>query len=339
MPRDALQSGLIASKINMIDALNYIEQNKDWLKFNSVISDNTGLRYKKMWLDNARSNIKRVVKSGWACSEYQEKHEGKIALLLGGSPAITKQFDQIRGLQHDKDFVLVGITSNIRMLLNNGIRPEFVMIADADPAMTRFWDGMDLEQTKGINLIANLCTHPDMLNKWKGNIKYLAIHTDVKELVKLMKQRYNPVNDCGALFPAVSSQYNVGAAFAYLVLGCRTLIFVGNELGFPDKEAPYYPDRKDYKDAWVRNPHPDIYGKTVYTNYMLFSLKLALEDFLGKLSGNGWFINATESGIFGVSKRYGNTPWIYQLTLDWSIKQAKHIKAFGEPLFSPNLIH
>lgn len=324
----------------MIDALNYIEQNQDWLKFNHAISDNTGARYKSLWLENARANVKRVLAGGWACSEYQGKYRGKIALLLGGSPAITKQFDRIRELQKDRDFVLIGITSNIRMLLANQIKPGFVMIADADPAMSRFWDGMDMEQTKGINLIANLCTHPTMLNKWKGNIKYLAIHTDVKELVKIMRKRYSPVNDCGALFPAVSSQYNVGAAFAFLVLGCRTLVFVGNELGFSDKEVPYYPDREDYKDKWVRSPHPDIYGNVAYTNYMLFSLKLALEDFLGKISGDGIFINATEAGIFGVSKRYGNTPWIQQMTLDWAMRQAKHIKMFGNPIYEPDfLVH
>jgi len=320
------------------DALNYIDQNQDWLKFNQAVSNNTGARYEKQWLANARENVKRVLSSGWACEKFQGATDGKIALLLGGSPAITKQFDRIKQLRFDEDFVLIGITSNIKMLLNKGIKPDFVMIADADPAMVRFWDNMDMKETRGINLIANLCTHKDMLNKWQGPITYLAIHTDVKELVALMKKKYGNVNGCGALFPAVSSQYNLAAAFAYLVLGCRTLIFVGNELGFPDKKAPYYPDRTDHKDKWARMPHPDIYGKVAYTNFMLFALKLALEDFLGKISGNGCFINATEAGIFGISNRYGNTPWIQQMTLDWAVKQAKHIKAFGEPIYSPDLI-
>jgi hypothetical protein len=62
---------------------------------------------------------------------------------------------------------------------------------------------------------------------------------------------------------------------------------------------------------------------------MFMSLKLMLEDFLGKLSGEGYFLNASEAGIFGVSNRYGNTPWIFQLRLPMAIAQARHIMRTG----------
>ncbi len=66
---------------------------------------------------------------------------------------------------------------------------------------------------------------------------------------------------------------------------------------------------------------------------MLMSLKLGLEDFLGKLSGKGWFLNCTEAGIFGVTKK-GNIPWIHQLTLTNGIAQARSIMETGQPLYA-----
>jgi hypothetical protein len=64
---------------------------------------------------------------------------------------------------------------------------------------------------------------------------------------------------------------------------------------------------------------------------MLFSLKIALEDYLGKLPG--WYLNCTEAGIFGISARYGNTPWIFQMTLKNGIAQARNIMRTGQPMY------
>ena len=99
------------------------------------------------------------------------------------------------------------------------------------------------------------------------------------------------------------------------------------------KDEKYYVDREDLKDGWEKHPQIDINGNKVYTNYMLMSLKFVLEDLLGKLSGAGWFFNCTEAGIFGVSKKHGNLPWIHQLKLKTGIAQARQIMRTGEPFY------
>ena len=285
----------------------------------------------KMWTDNAISNHAIWKKHGWV-AESQDMFSGKTAILLGGSPYVKNQFDLLRSLQNDPRFVLIGISSGLKMFIENGIRPKYVMIADADPSIERFWSGMDMEETKDITLISNLCTAPNMLRKWKGDIKFIGIFTDNKDLERKLLKKYKPMNGCGHFFAALGSQYNIGAAVAYLIFGCRVIIFVGNELSFPTKESTYYADRTDIKDSWERKPQIDIYGNTVYTNYMFMALKLMLEDFLGKLSGDGVFINATESGIFGVSSRFKNLPWIQQLKLPMAVAHAVSIMQTGKPL-------
>lgn len=315
------------------DALNFIEGNKDWLKFNQTVSDNTGIKYGKLWAENAARNKKRIRHEGWAAEKLLDKHADKTAVLLGASPAIMGQIGQLKELRGDKNFTFIGISSGLRNMLRNGVKPQYVMIADADPAMSRFWDGLDMKQTRDITLIANICTHPSMIAKWQGPVKFLALYTAIDDLDKQFRRDFPHINGCGAMFPALSSQFNIGSAFARLVLGCPVQIFTGLELGFPTKESPYYADRKDLKDKWDRFPHPDIYGGIYYTNYMLFALKLALEDFLGKISKAGWYFNATQAGIFGVSKRYGNTPWIWQFDLQTAIMQARAIMTTGQPVY------
>jgi len=311
--------------------LNFLDSNQDWRKFTTKVSDNTGAHYLDLWIENARINRKIVRNRGWI-AELQDNHSGKTAVMLGASPAIKNQIATLRILQDDSDFVLIGITSGLKFMLDNGIKPKYVMIADADPDIERFWKGLDMNQTKDMTLLANICTHPKLLNMWQGPIKFIAIYTAVKKLDRKLAKWYSPVNGVGNFFPALCSQYNTGAALAYMVFGCKIIIFVGNELSFADEQTTYYADREDVKDSWERGPHMNIRGERAYTNAMLMSLKFALEDFLGKISGDGWFFNCTEAGIFGVSKRFGNLPWITQLTLTAGIMQAKSIMHTGKPI-------
>lgn len=309
---------------------DYLGSNKDWSDFVENMSQNSGNAYGETWIANARENKSLVKECGWI-TEEQDSYSGKTAVLCGASQAIRNQFDQLKTILNDPDFVSIGITSGIKMLIENGITPKYCMMMDASIKQERFWEGMDLNRTKDITLIASVCTPNELLKRWKGQIKFLAVMTDYKNAEKKFTRWFYPVNGCGIFFHALFSQSNMAAAIAYLVFGMRILIFVGNELSFPAEDSPYYAGRKDEKDAWKRGKHLDIYGNVVYTNYMLFSLKLALEDYLGKLPG--WYFNCTEAGIFGVSARHGNTPWIQQFKLNTGIAQAKSIMKTGKPLY------
>lgn len=311
------------------DKMNFLESNKDWHKFVNTVSENTGKAFVKLWVANARLNKPLVKKYGWA-SELQDTHAGKTAILLGASPKIREQIDYLKKIRQDPDFIFVAVSSGLKYFLENGLRPHYVMVCDGQPEIQKHWEGLDMEQTQGITLIPNVCSFHPMITTWKGDIKFLAVYSAIETIDKELAKQYDPINGIGKYFPALCSQYNTGAAFAYLILRTEILIFVGNEMSFANETGTYYVDRKDHKDQWIRKPHVDIYGKKVYTNFMLMSLKFCLEDFLGKLPG--WFLNASEAGIFGVSNRYKNLPWIYQLRLPMAVAQANAIMRTGKPL-------
>jgi hypothetical protein len=311
--------------------LNFIGENEEWCDFVNRVSSNTGTFYERLWLENTKANKPLIKKYGWVSEALQGTHKGKTTVLLGASPAIKNQVETLKKLQGDPDFILIGLSSNIDFLLENELYPDYMMIAEADPETERFWTNTDFNKTKDITLIANICTHPFFLDKWKGDIKFLAIYTMVKKLDKKFAKWFYPINGCGYYFLGLMSQYNTGAAVAFTIFESEILIFVGNELSYKDMDQTYYVDRADLKDKWEKHPQIDINGNKVYTTYMLMSLKFTLEDFLGKLSGAGWFFNCTEAGIFGVSAKFGNLPWIQQLKLTTGIAQARNIMQTGEP--------
>jgi hypothetical protein len=259
---------------------------------------------------------------------------------MGASPALGNQVATLREIQNDPRFVLCGLSCNLEFLLNNDIQPKYCITVDAEESQGVFWEKMDMSKTRDIVLIANTFAYPPMLLKWQGPLFFLALQTADKKMRAKHRRWYGPLNGDGQEFHSLMGQFNVMAAFAFLCLGCRILLFVGNEMSFKDNSARYYVDRDDPRDKEIKGPHGDIYGNMVYTTPGLMALKIALEQYLELLQGAGYFINCTESGIFGVTKRYPGRriPWIHQMTLKNGIAQARNIMRTGEPLygFSPN---
>lgn len=333
-----------------------LDANKDWDGFVNTISNNTGDKYEKLWISHAKANKRRVFEDGWAASELLDLGTDKAAVIIGAAPSVRSQVGYLRDLQSNGNYLLYSVSSGLRFLLDNGITPHYCMVMDADPGIARFFEGID-ERAKDVILIASVCTDPKIIEKWPGKVKWITVYTSIEALNRKFQKYYRPVNGCGIMFPALCSQYNTAVVSAYRVSGCRVLIFVGNDLSFPDeKDSRYYVDRDDLKDEWKRFPHPDIYGNKVFTTYNFLTLKMAIEDYLQRLfvecvSMEGrvpWFFNATGSGIFGVSKRHGNlsvsmpngerATVLWQLNLPMAIRQADHILTYGTPITEESLI-
>lgn len=315
----------------------YLSDNKDILNFINTTSDNTGNKLIPMWIENLRTNRDIFKQSeGWAAEALQGKEKGKTAILCGSSPAIQKQVETLKEIQHDKDFVIFGLTSNLEFLLNNGIYPKYVVTMDGHPSQGEFFETIDMSKTKDMSLIANCYAYPPMLKQWEGPLYFLALGTGNKKFGKKHRKWFGNLNGTGDEFHSIFAAYNVMAAVAFLISECSILIFIGNELSFQDDGSRYYVDRDDPRDKDKRFPHGDIYGNKVFTTTSLVAVKYALEGYLEFLAGAGWFLNCTEAGIFGITKKFPDrhVPWIEQLTLKNGIAQARQIMRTGQPIYS-----
>ena len=289
-----------------------------------------------VWVDNLRCNRKTFKKScGWAAEHLQGRENGKTSVIMGASPAIKNQVEQLKMLQFDSNFCLCGLTSNLEFLLTNGIYPKYIVTMDGDKTQGEFFETIDMAKTKNITLIANCYAYPPMLRQWQGPLYFIRLDTSDKYFSKMHDKCFGSPNGCGSPFPSMFASYNIMAALAVLMLESSILLFVGNEMSFKDDDSTYYVDRKDPRDKEQRFPHGDIYGNKVYTTLSLLAVKYALEGFLEIISQVAWYFNCTEAGIFGITKKYPDyqVPWVSQLTLTNGIAQARHIMRTGQPLY------
>jgi hypothetical protein len=316
-------------------ASEYLTKNKEFGEFLNQISDNTGAKFMGKWLQHIEDNRELFKKTGWATDKLQGKEKGKTAVICGASPAIEKQLETLKSVSFDDDFVICSLSSNLIYLLNNGIRPKYCIVVDADESTGRDWDELGGDKTSGITLIVNTYAYPPMLKKWKGPLYFLDLQTDDEKFEKKKEKLFGPANGINHGFPSIMAQFNIMTAAAYLILECPIILFVGHELSFADDDSKYYVDREDLRDREARFPHGDIYGNMVKTTSSLLAVKYSLEGFLELLSGNGWFINCTEAGIFGITKKFKDlhVPWIQQLTLLGGIAQARQIMRTGQPFY------
>lgn len=332
MPRIALRFDLIM--LTAEPESEFFKSNPDFEQFIDAVSKNTGEMFTPQWIKNVKDNRELFKKTGWACPNLQDLESGKTAVIMGSSPALSKQLDTLRRLCDDPDFILCAVSSNLEYLLNNGITPKYCIVVDADESTGRDWDAIDMEKTKTITLIAATVCYPPMLLRWQGPLYFIALATADKKTRSIHSKRYGNINGNGQEFPTLMGQFNIMTAFVFMVLDCSVIIFVGNELSYGKTNSTYYVGRDDPRDRDRQGVQGDINGDLVETSSNLMALKISLERFLEMIHGAAWFFNCTEAGIFGVTKRYPNNkvPWIHQFELTAGIMQARSIMRTGQPM-------
>lgn len=320
-----------------LNQTDYIHGNDIRSHFVRTVSENTGDLHAEKWLETVRVNRQYVRKYGWACEAFQGAGERKASVIMGASPAIKKQVGLLRKLSGDPDFILIGISSGLKFLAENWIKPRFVFVAEVQDVVLKWFEGIPEDFMKGITLIVDIHTNPKVMDVWKGDFKFLGTYSVVKNIDKKTRKWMYPVNGTGDFFPALGAQHGSAVAFANLVLESPVVIFVGSEFGFPSADGmkdKYYVNRDDSKDHFERSAHTDIFGNVAYTTLFLLQNKYILEDWCGKMAHCAFF-NATEAGILGV-EGHGESarqlPWIIPVHLRTAIKQARHILYYGEPI-------
>jgi hypothetical protein len=315
---------------------DYIKSNEIKAHFVHQVSENTGDLHAEKWLETVRANRQYVKQYGWACEAFQGTGRHKATVIMGASPAIKKQASQLRKLASDPDFILIGISSGLKFLAENWIKPRYCFVAEVQDVVLKWFEGVPEEFMKGITLIVDIHTNRKVMDVWKGDIKFLGTYSVVKSIDKKTRKWMYPVNGTDDFFPALGAQHGSATAFANLVLESPVVIFVGSEFGFPsnDTKDKYYVNRDDSKDHYERSAHTDIFGNVAYTTLFLLQNKYILEDWCGKMPQCAFF-NATEAGILGV-EGHGDTarqlPWIVPVHLSTAVKQARHILYYGEPI-------
>lgn len=236
------------------------------------------------WIRNYEENKPHIVRTP------QLDMRGKVAVLVGASPAIHRNYSALKGL--GEDFVIVACSTILQFLLKEGIRPRYVMAVDFKEEVAAHFD-CDQE---GITLIASPFLSPRAVAAWHEE-KFFYIVGGGSIYEKRMLQDFAELDICGG------NVTNTSLLWAYKYLNIRDFILCGMSLCayedyYFDKRTISNEEMQRYKDSLKA---VDIYGNVVSTTPALVLYKVWLEMFSKHmLEFGGSLINSTEDGIFGV---------------------------------------
>lgn len=300
---------------------NYIEQPPVAPKalFKAAAS-NDGITietWRKTWIDQVLKNRKKFGSfKEHSIGKIFGSHKYKPAIIAGSGPSLAYNSHQ---LKNRGGIPLISCLHNYHHFEDQGITPDYYVSLDAGPVVLEeiaeggkktpeeYW-----ESTKGKNLCAYIGSHPDLFEKWQGNIFLFNAPIPDEEYLKAVESE-----EKFSLY--VSNGGNVLGACMYIakaILGCNPVAFVGADFAFSYDEGkgPKFHgwDSKYDKDIGQAVSATDVFGNRVLTWTSYYNFKNWF-DFIA-ITIPGDYVNCTEGGILG-AYRDGNIVAIKQQSL------------------------
>lgn len=245
--------------------------------------------------------------------QLYNKHRNQPIFVLGSGPSLKKNAAQLVG--NKTGISIISCLHNFHYLEDLGVNVDYYVTLDSGPVTieeiaeggnpdTDYW-----AKTKGKTLLAYVGSHPNLLAKWQGDIKFFNCPIPNQDIE-------NEINAIERFRVLVSSGGNVLGACLYIAkafLGCSTTIFLGADFSFSYEEKFHGWDSK--YDATIGNyiKLTDIYGNKTKTWQSYANFKAWFDWVAQKVPGE--YINCTEGGIFGAYNE-GNIRAIKQMDLD-----------------------
>ncbi len=197
----------------------------------------------------------------------------KTVILLAGGPSLEKSVDFLKNLNPvDDSYVLLSVGTAYRGLVNNGIIPDFVIISDAGDRI--FYQLKDIPESN-TSLIYLSTASDKAVNTFNGK-KYIACQNGYEEAEKLADANGYTLFETGG---SVSTT----AIDIALRLGCKKLITLGLDLGYPDNKLHSFRDNylsvTDTSAANIPAVNvPSVTGRTIPSTNVLTIYRKWIEE-------------------------------------------------------------
>lgn len=144
---------------------------------------------------------------------------GKELVIVSMGGSFEKQVETLKKYQHKVD--IMAVDKAFVPLMEHGIRPDFVLVADAQVSFSNYCEPF-LNKTKDIVLLSNVNANPDWHSNWKG-IKSFYVNKDNIESEK----EFSAISGCNDQIHAGSNVSNAALIYANSVLNYDKYILLG----------------------------------------------------------------------------------------------------------------
>ena len=232
--------------------------------------------------------------------KYQDllkKKSAETAVIVSTGPSLDKQLPLLKKYQ-DKICIL-SVDASFPILVNHGIKPDFVFSMERDEPTSIFFKEVSKEQQEGVIFVCASLQHTSI---------FKSIKTD-SMLIVMRPFSYNvylELHDYGYLCKGMSSA-NMAHEFA-TAFGFKQLTFIGQDLAFgkdykTHSNGHVVKEKNALLDAQIREKkliEVDGYGKKekVLSNIYWIMFKNFIEHHIASTIGVTTAYNSTEGGVY-----------------------------------------
>lgn len=281
--------------------------------------DTTMDHWREIWVNQTKANHAKhgPFKDHGIGKLFHLFHQRPV-IVAGAGPSLAQNIDE---LKDTKGIPIVSCLHNYQLFEDRGITPDFYVNLDAGPVtIEEIAEGgkksLDdyFASTKNKKLLAFIGSHPDLINRWQGEVYWFNCPIPDEGIRKAILEIEN-------FNTLVGSGGNVLGACFYIakgILGAGAVIFTGADFSFSYNNK-FHPSPSKY-DGKVGDylRATDIFGNSVKTWQSYLNFKYWIDAKCCQVPGV--YINASEGGILGAYPA-GNIEQIKQMALSDVKKQ------------------
>ena len=226
---------------------------------NQKMQINTLDLHGEMTLKNSLLNLKQINGNSYL-SSYKDQFKGKPAILIAAGPSLKKQLTMLKQVQDQ--YILIAAGQTIKTLHANGIHPHFVVAADPQDALQKYFDSDQF--TREILLCLTVCS-AEVVKRFPGHKVFFQYTPKIDQALSDTIGTMGTVHLGGSV---ANVSYSLARYF-----GIEDIALVGQDLAFTNGESHTdgYVNKKILaEDDMAKNNRyrkvPGYYGDEVYTN-------------------------------------------------------------------------
>jgi hypothetical protein len=286
--------------------------------------------WKNDWIHNYKMNRKKFGNLGdYSVGKLFQKHLNLPGIVVGSGPHLKRNAHLLKNV---KGMPIISCLHNFHYLEDMGVDVDYYVSLDAGPlTIEEVSEGGDPNtdywaKTKGKTLIAYACSHPELIERWQGEVYFYNCGIPDQEVMEALakEEKFN------THFSTGGNVLGAATYFAKGFLGCATIIFLGASFSFSTEEKFHAWDSKyDVKLGKVLRL-PDVYGYKAKTWQSYYNFATWFNYVAEKVPGR--WINCTEGGLMGAYLE-GNIRSIEQMDFKDCLAQfnmSEHLRAQAE---------
>ncbi|WP_236338589.1 motility associated factor glycosyltransferase family protein [Paenibacillus plantiphilus] len=269
----------------------------------TILTDRTNyatqIIFKREWPENAILNLLKTYK-GRSLTGVKSYFKDHTAIIVGSGPSLDQDIDYLRELQNHAIIIAAGTST--QALLSRGIRPHLIVSVDGSVKNYEAFSDLDIE---GIPFV------------YASYIKHKIIEEKVNELYHVFISSETMTSYIIGLTESDPSFFTTASVTGTVIqtavyLGCKKLIFVGQDLSYPGKTI-YSSGIDHFSDKeltrFINNISEEVQNVQGGTNPTTKPMKNMLENIemvIGYYDDTIEFINTSQMGA--VIKGARNVP-------------------------------